>query len=218
MNEIMILYVDDDFSSFFMDLISCKIKKKIRLFIASSGKEALKILSEKNIHIVFLDYSLPDMNGLELIEKMRREREGLLIVMITKYGNDKIATEAMKKGALDYIAKNNRSNEELADSFKSYIDLAFQLCLIRNAKCNDIRKKRDVMEIVHSLLKNAIGGIKKTRLLYKSNLNTKTLEKYLSYCIKQGYIQIRGENKLYITTEKGREALEKLREASELLA
>lgn len=213
MKEIKILYIEDDNLSFYFvkDLFRKKSEKKVELIRANNGEEAMKILRKKEIHLIFLDYCLPDINGLELMDKIKKEKN-LPVIMITGFGDEKVATEAMKKGAIDYIVKWEEINE-LVNYFDSYINLAYQL---KNSmtECN-LKKRRNSLDIIHCLLKNAIGGIKKTRLLYKTNLNSKTFKKYLEYCLNAGYIKVRG--KIYITTEKGMNALKKINDASEII-
>lgn len=220
MEEINILYIEDDLLSFYFIKTLChrKIDKNVKFIQACNGAEAMEKIRNENIHLILLDYSLPDVNGLELMEKIREESKEIPIVMITGWGDEKVATEAMKKGAIDYIAKWGENINELAKCLKTYIDLASQLSIGMYIKYEEIKKKRDAISIIHCLLRNAIGGIKKTKLLYKTNLNSKTLEKYLNYCIKQGYVQVRGENRMYVITEKGMEALKKIEEVSKLLA
>ncbi len=75
------------------------------LFEASNGQEALELITTYLPDLVFLDINMPEMNGLEVLEKVRDVGCPPLVVVITAYGSEKIAVEAMKKGAYDYIAK-----------------------------------------------------------------------------------------------------------------
>lgn len=75
------------------------------LFEATSGPEAVEFIKNHLPDIVFLDINMPEMNGLEVLEKIRGMECPPLVVVITAYGSEKIAVEAMKKGAYDYIAK-----------------------------------------------------------------------------------------------------------------
>ncbi|MFQ5863106.1 MAG: sigma-54-dependent transcriptional regulator [Candidatus Brocadiales bacterium] len=72
---------------------------------AASGQEALKIVDTKCPRLVFLDINMPGMDGLEVLGKVREIETPPLVVMVTAHGSERIAVEAMKKGAYDYIAK-----------------------------------------------------------------------------------------------------------------
>ncbi|MEK7822165.1 MAG: sigma-54 dependent transcriptional regulator, partial [Planctomycetota bacterium] len=72
---------------------------------ASSGKEALELIRNRLPDLVFLDINMPEMNGLEVLEKTRGMECPPMVVVITAYGSERTAVEAMKKGAYDYIAK-----------------------------------------------------------------------------------------------------------------
>jgi PAS domain S-box-containing protein len=71
-----------------------------------SGEEALRRLSEEETYdLVFLDYSLPGRDGLEVLEEIRRSEAPPPVVMVTGRGDEQVAVEAMKGGAYDYVVK-----------------------------------------------------------------------------------------------------------------
>ncbi len=80
---------------------------------SKDGEEGLKKLADKNYDMVFLDYSLPRMNGLEVLAKIRAE-SSIPVVMVTSMGDEHVSVEAMKRGADDYVAKSQLSASSLA--------------------------------------------------------------------------------------------------------
>ena len=70
----------------------------------SSGAEALSTLQEESFDLVLLDYSLPGQDGLELLPQIIEM--GCAVIMITGKGNEEVAVEAMKRGAVDYLVKS----------------------------------------------------------------------------------------------------------------
>lgn len=72
---------------------------------AESIKEALNIFDKKHFDCVILDYMLPGGNGLEGIDAMLQRDTFLPIIMSTGRGSEHIASEAIKRGAMDYIRK-----------------------------------------------------------------------------------------------------------------
>ena len=82
------------------------------------GKDAISWTKKNKDFIILLDYMLPDMYGNELIEKLYKETEKLYFIILTGYGDEKTAVEMMKKGALDYIVKE----ENFVDLIPTLID------------------------------------------------------------------------------------------------
>ena len=86
------------------------------------GTSALKRLSEHPFDCVFLDYNLPDIDGMEVMEEAKRIVPDAEIVMITSQGNEELAVSAMKGGAFDYWVKGRFSKEALERTFHSLQD------------------------------------------------------------------------------------------------
>jgi FixJ family two-component response regulator len=82
---------------------------------ADSGTRGLNLFTENNVDCILLDYRLPDANGLELLEKMASDKP---VIFLTGYGNETVAVEAMKKGATDYLIKNQIDGESLIRSIR----------------------------------------------------------------------------------------------------
>jgi len=76
-----------------------------QVFIALSGKKAFEILASEPIDIVITDIKMPGMDGMELLERMKKEYPDVLVIMITGYSTVQSAVQAMKLGAFDYIPK-----------------------------------------------------------------------------------------------------------------
>ncbi|HEX9006889.1 MAG TPA: response regulator, partial [Bacteroidota bacterium] len=72
---------------------------------ARDGVEALEKLSWDTFDLVLLDIKMPRLDGMQVLEKIRGGHRSEAVVMMTAHGNEEIAVEAIKKGAIDYIAK-----------------------------------------------------------------------------------------------------------------
>jgi response regulator RpfG family c-di-GMP phosphodiesterase len=73
--------------------------------IALNGNEALSILEENEIGAIISDLSMPGMSGLELLARIRRSHPHTAFLMATGMGDIRLAVQAMKQGADDYILK-----------------------------------------------------------------------------------------------------------------
>ncbi|WP_373044129.1 sigma-54-dependent transcriptional regulator [Vulgatibacter sp.] len=72
---------------------------------ASSGKEALERLLARPIDVVLLDVKLPDEDGLQILQQIRKTRKGIPIVMMSGHGTIDVAVQAVRLGALDFLEK-----------------------------------------------------------------------------------------------------------------
>ena len=72
---------------------------------ATSAPEGLRIMSERIVDTVLVDYKMPEMSGLEFLEKAKDKYPDIPIIMITAFGTIEMAVEAMRKGALSYLTK-----------------------------------------------------------------------------------------------------------------
>jgi DNA-binding NtrC family response regulator len=72
---------------------------------ATSGVEALKKFSSKKPKAVFLDISLPDVNGLEILQKIREKSPTVPVIIITGVGSPDLRSSALRLGAFAYLEK-----------------------------------------------------------------------------------------------------------------
>lgn len=116
-----ILIVDDekDFCNSLSDLLQSEGYETISAF---GGREAIFILENKSIDLVFLDINLPGMKGIEVLEKIKNIEESLPVIMLTGYGEIKSAVDSMKKGAFNYLTKPF-NNDELLIVIKKAIEI-----------------------------------------------------------------------------------------------
>lgn len=78
-----------------------------QFYEAANGLEALKVLNEEWLDLVLTDYNMPDMNGLELVEEMKRNEtlKSMPIIMVTTEGSRERVEDFITKGVMDYIKK-----------------------------------------------------------------------------------------------------------------
>jgi DNA-binding NtrC family response regulator len=76
-----------------------------RVVAAANAEQAIAIQSKQHFHLAVIDQNMPGMNGLDLLERLRKEDDELKVLMLTGGGNISSAVEAMKRGAVDYLSK-----------------------------------------------------------------------------------------------------------------
>ncbi|HEX5632448.1 MAG TPA: sigma-54 dependent transcriptional regulator, partial [Gemmatimonadales bacterium] len=71
--------------------------------VARSGAQALDLLDRADA--VVTDFSMPEMDGMELLRAIRERDEGLPVIMLTAHGSERLAVRAIKAGAYEYVTK-----------------------------------------------------------------------------------------------------------------
>lgn len=101
---IRVLIVDDEIrlAEAFREQLT---EEGMRVFIASQAKEALSIMKRESIDVAVLDIKLPDMDGVELLLKLKHMEPTTEVIMLTGYASVATAIRSMKLGAYDYLTK-----------------------------------------------------------------------------------------------------------------
>ncbi len=72
---------------------------------AQTGAEALEAVAQHSYDVVLLDISLPDMNGVEVLKRLKRKAPRVAVLMFSMYREDQYAVRALKAGAAGYLSK-----------------------------------------------------------------------------------------------------------------
>jgi DNA-binding NtrC family response regulator len=100
----LILIIEDE--KLILDSLGRALRREgYRTAAAETGKEGLAMFRDCNPDIVLLDVKLPDINGMEILKKIRGGDHGAPVIIMTAFSGIKGAVEAIKLGAYDYIAK-----------------------------------------------------------------------------------------------------------------
>jgi len=118
-----ILIVDDE------DILRISIGDDLRergyeVSLSKSPTLALNLLEKENFEIALIDYKMPEMNGIELLKRIKKLQPECSVVIMTGFGTIQTAVEAMKIGAQDFITKPF-SNDELILLFTRIAELQF---------------------------------------------------------------------------------------------
>lgn len=104
-----ILIVDDSATirSYIQKNIEMVDMQEIQCFQAKNGKLAYEVLSQEKIDILFLDINMPEMNGVELVDKLHKENriENLAIFIISSDGSETRKKEILAKGVRQFVRK-----------------------------------------------------------------------------------------------------------------
>jgi CheY-like chemotaxis protein len=124
MDNKRILIVDDEVD--FLTLIKKRIESWGYIVItASSGDEALEALDTTSPRVIVLDYMMPDINGIELLRKIRKTNKKIPVVMFTAQPTMKAMEEAKELNILAFIPKES-SMVDTEKDLKIALELIFQ--------------------------------------------------------------------------------------------
>ncbi|MGF1521173.1 MAG: ATP-binding protein [Leptolyngbyaceae cyanobacterium] len=86
---------------------------------AQDADTALSYLHQQTFSCIFLDYRLPDKNGVDLVKQIRFEGITAPVIILTGQGDEQTAVDIMKAGASDYLSKSRLSSESLSRSIRN---------------------------------------------------------------------------------------------------
>jgi signal transduction histidine kinase/DNA-binding response OmpR family regulator len=99
-----------------------------QIFEADSAEEGLALCQTMHCDVIVLDFCLPDMSGLDLLERLKKFKfeRPVSIIMLTGRGDEAVAVQAMKRGAQDYLVKQHLQPDVLQLAVRNAIK---QSCL-----------------------------------------------------------------------------------------
>ena len=80
-------------------------RRKIQVFTASGGVEALRLIDKEKPDLALLDITMEEMNGLEVLKKLREKGNDMKVIMVTGLENEQTINEANSWGVRGYIHK-----------------------------------------------------------------------------------------------------------------
>jgi FixJ family two-component response regulator len=160
----IVFVVDDDIS----------VRESLELLIRSAGLQpqlfasAEQFLARPRVHApscLVLDVSLPDLNGLELQQRIAADRTDMPIIFITGHGNVPMSVKAMKAGAIEFLTKPFSDDVLLSavlqaiERSQAALDHEAEIRVLQDCYASLTRREREVMTlVVTGLLNKQVGG------------------------------------------------------------
>ncbi|MTJ11885.1 PAS domain S-box protein [Anabaena sp. UHCC 0187] len=153
-----ILIVDDSETdrATYCRYLNSDLTNSYHILEAETIKEALSLWQCQDFDVVLLDLNLPDGDGWELLDAMGKDhgetKTKLPVIMLTEVGDEGIAVQSMKKGAMDYLVKKDITSIALSQSIYSLLDIIQQAERYENLQTFNARLEQKVEERTRELI------------------------------------------------------------------
>src|SRR5881628_3417027 len=111
MTKPMLLIVDDEKPT--RDGLRAALEHRYEVYVAEDAAQANELLEREHFAVLLTDFRLPGGDGMKLIARAKSLPRPPVCILMTAYGSEETAVEAIKKGADDYIAKGKLNIDEL---------------------------------------------------------------------------------------------------------
>ncbi len=111
MSRPMLLIVDDEKPT--RDGLRAALEDRFDVYVAEDAAAAMELLERERFSVLLTDFRLPNEDGMKLITRAKSLSRPPICILMTAYGSEDLAVEAMRHGADDYIAKGRLQIEEL---------------------------------------------------------------------------------------------------------
>src|SRR5450759_2338786 len=106
-----LLIVDDEKPT--RDGLRAALEHRYDVYVAEDAQAAMDLLEREHFDVLLTDFRLPSEDGMKLIARAKSLPKPPICILMTAYGSEEIAVEAMKRGADDYIAKGRLQIDEM---------------------------------------------------------------------------------------------------------
>jgi two-component system response regulator AtoC len=107
----MLLIVDDEKPT--REGLRAALEDRFDVYLAEDARSAVDLLESESFDVMLTDFKMPNEDGMKLIARAKSLPKPPICILMTAYGSEELAVEAMKKGADDYIAKGRLQIDEL---------------------------------------------------------------------------------------------------------
>src|SRR5438034_6677491 len=111
MMQATLLIVDDEKTT--REGLRAALEDRYDVYLAEDAKAATELLEREHFDVLLTDFRLSNEDGMKLIARAKSLAKSPVCILMTAYGSEELAVEAMKRGADDYIAKGRLQIDEL---------------------------------------------------------------------------------------------------------
>lgn len=159
---------------------------------AADGNETIEVLSEVQPDILLLDINMPNMNGLDVLQELKKKRSGMKILILTVHNEVEYLLKAVDSGADGYVLKDAGS-DELKDAInrvingEQYIQSSMIPAMNSRIINRDIDKEKidSLTKREVEILKQIAGGRFNKEIAESLNITERTVKNHISNLFKK---------------------------------
>ncbi len=161
-----VLVVDD--AAFDRELVSRLLGSMddLEVIFAHNGNEALAVIEHESPAIVLTDLVMPEVDGLELVNRVRAFHPQIPVILMTAYGSEEAAMRALRAGAANYIPKRNLVRD-LAPTLRKLFEIAsvqgvrgrILRCLVERESTLSLANEPDLLVALIALVDEELEGM-----------------------------------------------------------
>lgn len=197
-----ILILDDDLETL-ENLKEILVGENFEILTSNNPVESLEIAKQFKPSLILIDYLMPQMDGIDFINEIRKNDSQVRIIMMTAYSSIETAITAMKKGANDFIPKPFKKADLILKINKALQELKFLTCTSLSDNIDELlasisnKTRREVLILLSRNSEMRFMDIVRSLAI---DDHTK-LNFHLKNLVNNGLLSHRGQS--YKITEKG---------------
>lgn len=175
---------------------------------AATGAEALALVESTPVDVVLLDISLPDLNGLEVLKRIKHDHHGLPVLIFSMFSEDEFALPALNAGASGYLSKDSPPAQILTAirtvvGGTRYVSPTLAECLLAGTVSTGVRLPHETLsEREMAVLLLLSRGVSLTRIGEQLHLSVKTISTYRSRILEKLKVRSNAEITRYVLQHK----------------
>jgi len=123
-NQIRIAIIEDDLTIAMMYKLKFELEG-FEVSVSSDSRNSIEMISKINPDVILLDINMPEMNGVEVLKKIRKLPGGqdILVFVLTNIGKQEAPTELERLGVVEYIVKADMTPHQIVERVKNTLDI-----------------------------------------------------------------------------------------------
>lgn len=116
-----ILLVDDNIDHVQLAMRALRAQPAWKVETVRLGSEAIARVEDGTFDLVLLDYRLPDMTGIDVLQRVRLAADAPAVIVMTSQGSEEVAMQALQLGAASYVVKTADFGKRLAFEISEWV-------------------------------------------------------------------------------------------------